>query len=106
MKLKNRGRHAAATPAICGIMNMFGKSRIGQPAGIGSGFTLAKVGEVAASLLVRHVAIGPPNDTSDIFEPVRGASRQLLLQYAFDVAPLMVTEVPLSRADVVVYLIR
>jgi hypothetical protein len=109
MKLKNRGRHAAATPAICGIMNMFGKSRIGQPAGIGSGFTLAKVGEVAASLLVRHVAmiirIGQPIDISDIVERGRGASRHLFLQYAFDVAALLVTELPFSRADVVVHLI-
>ena len=35
-----------------------------------------------------------------------GTSRHLFLQYAFDVAPLMVTELPFSRADVVVYLIR
>ena len=36
----------------------------------------------------------------------RGASKHLFLQYAFDVAALLVTELPLSRTDVVVYLIR
>jgi hypothetical protein len=67
---------------------------------------LTEASVVAANLLARHVAIGPPIDSSDIVEPVRGASRQLFLQYAFDVAALMVTEPPFSRADVVFYLIR
>jgi hypothetical protein len=65
---------------------------------------------VAASLLMRHVAMiiraGPPIDTSDMVETSRGASRHLFLQYAFDVAALLVTELPFSRTDVVVYLIR
>src|SRR5260370_1275921 len=40
--------------------------------------------------------------------PIRGQSPSNIyfLQYAFDVASLLVTELPFSRADVVVYLIR
>ena len=72
-------------------------------------FTLIEVGLVAASILVSHVAMiiraAPPFDTRDIVEPGPGASRQLFLQHAFDIAALLVTQLPFSRADVVVYLI-
>ena len=37
MKLKKRGRQAAVTPAMCGLRNTFGKSRMPLAAGIGSG---------------------------------------------------------------------
>ncbi len=73
-------------------------------------FTLTEVGVIAASILLCHVAViiraAPPFDTRDIVEPGPGASRRLFLQYAFDIAALLVTELPFSRADVVVYLIR
>ena len=72
-------------------------------------FTLAEVSVVAASLLVRHVAMiiraGSPIDISDIVETGRSASRHLFLQYSFDLAVLLVAELPFSRADVIVYLI-
>ena len=73
-------------------------------------FTLIEVGVVAASILVCPVAMliraAPPIDIRDIVDPGPGASRHLFLQYAFDFAALLVTELPFSRADVVVYLIR
>ncbi len=71
---------------------------------------MAEVSVVAASLLVRHVAMiiraRSPIDTSDMVEIGRGAFRHLFLQCSFDVAALLVAELPFSRADVVVYLIR
>ena len=47
-----------------------------------------------------------PGGRGESAPEVHYASRHLFLQYAFDIAALQVTELPFSRADVFVYLIR
>jgi len=51
------------------------------------------------------IRAAPPIDTATS-SSLPPASRHLFLQYAFDIAALLVTQLPFSRADVVVYLIR